>query len=129
MKQSDLEFLLKLQDTITSDYKRLLQDFEQKKQNLIHKRDVMNHSFLSQKPDIQAPHYTRFRAMENIRLNQEIAKIDKAIETTKENIRESVKDDKKYTLLKDSIIAAEKKKKEQFYEKQSDEYTIYKYSR
>jgi hypothetical protein len=129
MKQSDLEFLLKLQDTITSDYKRLLQDYEQKKQDLITKRDAMNNSFLAEKPDIQAPHYTRFRAMENIRLNQEIAKIDKAIEVTKENIRESVKDDKKYTLLKDSLIAAEKKKKEQFYEQQSDEYTIYKYSR
>ena len=129
MKQSDLEFLLKLEGSVTNEHKRLLHNLRQEKQALITKRDMLNTAFLASKPDIHSANYSRFMAIENMRIEKNIVDIDIQIETTQEDIQNSVRSEKKYDILKQNIIDDQKKKIEKYQENQSQEYTIFQYSK
>jgi hypothetical protein len=129
MKQSDLEFLLKLENSTTNNHKRLLQGLLQEKQQFIDRLDALNTSFLVSKPDIHAAGYLRFRAIENQRIQRQINDIDNQITITQENIRDSIREEKKYDILKQDIINANKKKFEKHQENQSQEYTVFQYSK
>lgn len=129
MKQSDLEFLLKFENIETNNHKRILQELIQQKQNFIDTCDAMNQQFIVSRPDIQSAPYLRFRAIEHIRMQQKIQELDAQIEQTQEHIRQSVKEEKKYDILKQEMITHAKKQHEKQQEDLVQEYITFKYSK
>ena len=129
MKQSDLEFLQKLENVETNKYKRILQDLLEQKELLLKKQHEMNNTFSNSKPDIQEAKYLRFVALENNRITQEIQELDNKIIDTQEQIRECVKQEKKYDILTQEIIEHKKQQKEKYQEAQEQEFTLSQYIR
>ena len=127
MKQSDLEFLLKFENITTNNHKITLQNLMMQKQELINTLQTMNNNFIHEKSDINSASYLRFRAIENIRIKQHIQNLDNQIAETTENLRECVKQEKKYDILKQEMITHAKKQREKHQENQSQEYTIFQY--
>lgn len=129
MKQSDLEFLQKLENVETNKYKRILQDLLEQKELLLKKQHEMNNTFSNSKPDIQEAKYLRFVALENNRITQKIQELDNKIIDTQEQIRECVKQEKKYDILTQEIIEHKKQQKEKYQEAQEQEFTLSQYIR
>ncbi len=127
MKQSDLEFLLKFENITTNSHKRILQSLIQEKQTLIDTCMLMNTKFLASSADIQAAPYLKFRAIENIRIEKKIKELDTQIEQAQDDIRTSVKEEKKYDILKQDMITQAHKKNMQYQENLTQEYTAFKY--
>jgi|GEM_PF-5402156 len=127
MKKSDLDILLKFEDINRNALLRDLQNFNQEKAALEKRRDILNKNFLKRKPSLDDAPFLKYRAMENLNINQKILELNDHIATQEARIREQITYTKSLEILKEDIILKEKKHFQKSEESKVEEYNIFKF--